>query len=403
MNRSNASADPRAIPKGSVLLHIGPPKTGTSALQGACHAQRDLLARAGVHYAGPGVQPSTAAFAVTRREHPSTGRPPSMRHWRSLVKEVTSHRSETVLISSEFFAGASAEQAREVIAALGGEHVHVVVTLRPLGKILASRWQQNVQEGARVGYGEWLTDVLKAPESTHAKRFWSRQRHDALVGRWSAAASTDRTHVVVIDDRDHDGILRTFEQLLVIPTETLTGHRDTPNRSMTLEEIEVVRAFNQQFADAGLAPSLRYQLMSRGAATHLKRRSPLKDEPRITTPRWALDEANRVAQEMIESIHSLGVKVYGDTSLLLTDGGGAQQEDSAESGTRVSVTPEIAARAAIGVLFASGATRGYESGSKVPAWGEPYDLQRATTLQLLTVAAQRVITSIARRLRRLIR
>lgn len=402
MNRSNASADPRAIPKGSVLLHIGPPKTGTSALQGACHAQRDLLARAGVHYAGPGVQPSTAAFAVTRREHPSTGRPPSMRHWRSLVKEVTSHRSETVLISSEFFAGASAEQAREVIAALGGERVHVVVTLRPLGKILASRWQQNVQEGARVGYGEWLTDVLKAPESTHAKRFWSRQRHDALVARWSVAGSPERTHVVVIDDRDHDGILRTFEQLLGIPTETLAGHRDTPNRSMTLQEIEVVRAFNEQFHEAGLAPSLRYQLMSRGAATHLKRRAPLKDEPRITTPPWALDEANCVAQEMIESIYALGVKVYGDTSLLLTDRG-AQQEGGLESETRISVSPEIAARAAIGVLFASGATRGYESGSNVPAWGEPYDLQRATTLQLLTVAAQRVITNLARRFRRLIR
>ena len=65
-----------ALPRGSVLLHIGPPKTGTSALQGSCHANRDALLRAGVRYAGSGVQPSTAAFAVTEREHPSTGRAP---------------------------------------------------------------------------------------------------------------------------------------------------------------------------------------------------------------------------------------------------------------------------------------------------------------------------------------
>ena len=85
---------PAALPRGSVLLHIGPPKTGTSALQGARHTQRVALARAGVHYAGRGVQPSTAAFAVTEREHPSTGRPPSMRHWNSLVREVAGHRNE---------------------------------------------------------------------------------------------------------------------------------------------------------------------------------------------------------------------------------------------------------------------------------------------------------------------
>lgn len=390
---------PAALPRGSVLLHIGPPKTGTSALQGACHTQRVALARAGVHYAGRGVQPSTAAFAVTEREHPSTGRPPSMRHWNSLVREVAGHRNETVLISSEFFAGATEEQARTIVAGLGGERVYVVVTLRPLGKILASRWQQNVQEGARVSYDDWLHDVLNVPESTHAIRFWSRQRHDVLVTRWAAAAGVDRTRIIVIDDRNHDGILRTFEQLLDIPAQTLAGHRDSPNRSMTREEIEVVRAFNEQFMDEGLSPALRYKLMSRGAATHLKRRVPEKAEQRIETPSWALDAANRIAEEMIRSLNALGVSIYGDPKHLITEGSPSDSVQSSDA--NVVITPEVAARVSMGILFASGATRGYEGRSKVPAWGEPYDLQRATTMQLIAVIAQRVMTSAARRLKRL--
>jgi len=393
----------RQIPRGGILLHIGPPKTGTSALQGACHAQRDALKRAGVHYAGSGVQPSTAAYAVTLREHPNTGRPPPMCHWKSLVREVNAKRAETVLISSEFFAGASDAQAREIVRALGAERVYLVITLRPLGKIFASRWQQNVQEGARVSYEDWLGDVLRAPDSAHAKRFWSRQRHDALIRRWAAAAGPSHVHVIVIDDQDHDGILRSFEQLLGIPTKTLTGHRDSPNRSMTLEEIEVIRAFNSQFADEGISQALRYKLMSRGAATHMKRRTPDRSEPRIATPEWAVAEANRITSEMIGSITALGVGIHGDLASLLTSpatvGGVADHSGAKE----VLVRPEIAARAAMGVLFASGATRGYEAGGGVPAWGEAYELQRVRTTQLLALVGQRLFMTIARRLRSLFR
>lgn len=386
------------LPRGSVLLHIGPPKTGTSALQGACHSARRALLDAGVHYAGPGIQPSTAAFAVTRREHPSTGRAPSMRHWRSLVHEVRRVRDQTVLISSEFFAGADAEQATQIVDELGRDRLHVVITLRPLAKILASRWQQNVQEGAKVAYDTWLHDVLTQPDSTHARRFWSRQRHDELVIKWSEIVGSDRLHVIVIDDRDHDDILRRFEALLGIPQATLQAHKDAPNRSLTLEEVESVRAFNEQFAEAKLSTALRHKLMARGAATHLKRRVPDRDERKIVTPSWALRAANDAAREMVKSIAARGVHVHGDLGLLTPVDTGAPQDDATTGSLQV--RPEIAARTAMGILFASGATHGYEAGSGVPAWGEPYDLQRLSSRQLLIVVLQRLLARLARAVRR---
>ena len=388
-----------AIPRGSVLLHIGPPKTGTSALQGSCHANRDALLRAGVRYAGSGVQPSTAAFAVTEREHPSTGRAPSMRHWGSLVREVRAAQRETVLISSEFFAGADAPQIRKIVNDLNGDRLYVVITLRPLVKILASRWQQNVQEGAKVGYDEWLRAVLTAPESAHAKRFWSRQRHDDLVARWTEAVGADRMRVIVIDDRDHDGVLRAFESLLGIPQETLVSHKDSPNRSLTLEEVEVVRSFNEQVSDEGVSPALRHKLMARGAATHLKRRTPSPDEAKIVTPAWAVEAANVAAEAMVDSIRRLGVPVDGNLDQLIVHDTASGKRPSAlpEGGTLV--RPDIAARVAMGILFASGATHGYEAGSRAPAWGEPYDLQRLSSRQLLIVVFQRLVSRALRRLR----
>lgn len=384
-----------ALPRGSVLLHIGPPKTGTSALQGACHVGRDALRNAGILYAGSGVQPSTAAFAVTEREHPSTGRPPSMRHWNSLVREVKSAKHQSVLVSSEFFAGATSAQAERIVSELGRERTHIAITLRPLAKILASRWQQNVQEGAKVRYDEWLREVLTNPESTHARRFWSRQRHDELVQRWVSVAGADRVHVVVIDDRDHDGILRHFEALLGAPSNTLVAHKDAPNRSLTREEVEVVRSFNEQFAEAGLSTALRHKLMARGAATHLKRREPGPGEQKIPTPDWAISAAQDVAREMIERISKSGADIRGDLNLLTSLPHASTEERDQET----TVHPEIAARAAMGILIASGATHGYEEGSRVPAWGEPYDLQRISSRQLVIVLLQRTLSRLARFIR----
>ena len=118
------------IPEGTRLLHIGPPKTGTSALQSACHACRGPLRAQGVRYAGAAKQASTAAFAVTRRVHPSTGKPPSMRHWSSLLREVRRAREARVFISSEFFAGASDEQAAKIVRDLDPSRIQIAVTLQ---------------------------------------------------------------------------------------------------------------------------------------------------------------------------------------------------------------------------------------------------------------------------------
>ena len=44
---------------------------------------------------------------------------------------------------------------------LGGDRVHVVVTLRNLGRLLPSSWQQYLKYGLTTPYEKWLTRRLR--------------------------------------------------------------------------------------------------------------------------------------------------------------------------------------------------------------------------------------------------
>lgn len=380
-----------ALPEGTRLLHIGPPKTGTSALQSACHACRASMRQQGVRYAGTARQASTAAYAVTRRVHPSTGKPPSMRHWNALVREVRGARERRVLISSEFFAGASDEQAKGIIRDLDPAKAHVAITLRPLAKILASRWQQNVQEGARIPYDEWLREVLENPVGEHGKRFWSRQRHDALVRRWVEAAGPDRVTVIVVEENDHDSLLTKFEEMLGLETGTLIPQKDSSNRSLTIEEIEAVRAFNQQYFDEHFSKALHYKMMARGAALHLKARRVSSNERRLLTPAWAIDKANTFGVEVINTVRLLDVRVLGDLESLVVPATEVSQDRTVSD--VASISPEVAARMAMGVLLASGRARGERGAGKGrvgPTWSEPQELLRFGSTELLGTLIRRI-------------
>lgn len=389
------------IPAPGVLLHIGPPKTGTTALQLTCHTLRASMLEQGVRYAGDEQQPSTAVFAVTRRRHPSTGMVPFLRDWAKLRNEVVNAKEQRVLVSSEFFAGATSEQAATVIRDLGGDRVQVLITLRPLAKILASRWQQNVQEGAAYTYVDWLTAVLKDRESELSQKFWSRQQHAELVSRWARVVGPDRVTVLVVDDAHRNALMRDVEQLLGLKSETLRLPVDLLNRSLTAPEAEAIRMFNVAFKAANLSNALRHKLMSRGGALLLKTRAAAPGEARILTPAWADVAAQNIAKEMMASIAASGVRVIGDLSLLTKglDASAIGEMDDAA----VKVAPETAASLALGVLIATGAARGYEHGSRVPAWAEPEELRRVPTRNLLSVAAQRQVQALLLRVRNLVR
>jgi len=368
------------LPDGSRLLHIGPHKTGTTSVQGAFHHARRSVAAQGVHYAGPNRHARQAAQAAATRGS-SARRWGSMRAWDSLVGEIRRARGR-VVISSEWFADAEPTAAKRLIDDLDPRRVHVVVTLRPLARILASQWQQFVQGGVTIPYEQWLRTIFDEPTSGTGKRFWHRHRHDELIRRWAAVVGFDRLVAVVVDDRDHAAVLRVFEGLTGLADQTLELVPDRSNRSLTAPEVELVRAMNATFAGVGLSGPPRLDLVLFGAAANLKLRELEAEEPRIATPDWALQRAAGVAAEIVEGIQASGVRVVGDSQRLLGPAAAPVAvlpgEDAGAGAREERSWPEITTTGALGVLAATGLARSGDRSEAV----EPYSSQRLRSILL---------------------
>ncbi|MFJ9004205.1 hypothetical protein [Streptomyces canus] len=340
------------LPAGTRLLHIGPHKTGTTAIQGALFAARDLLPEHGVVFPAHSRHPMEAALAACARPAMIGDTAPTEKHWSRLLEQVGATGGKTSVISSEFFADAEDDDTiARIVEQLGGERVHVLVTLRPLAKIMPSQWQQYVQNGLRMGYDSWLTHMLrKAPYEQPNPSFWRRHRHDRLVERWARAVGAERITVVVVDDRDREGLMRTFEQLLGLPENLLQPVPDAANRSLTLAETEMLRNLNKEFRGNGLPDELYSKLVRNGAVMHMKNAcSPSPEDVKILTPEWAVEAAAEIGARMAGRIGDLGVRVIGEPGLL-----SAVPEAPAPDGIPAPrISPEAAARALYGALAAA--------------------------------------------------
>lgn len=347
------------LERGARLLHIGPPKTGTTTVQGAFHQARKRLAEHGVVYAGGARrQPSWAALAITGNGTKLVGyRPATMSDWTSLVDEVAAAGDQRVVVSSEFFADADDDTARRVVTELGGERVHVVVTLRPLTSIIVSQWQQYLQNGLRTSYDKWLDAMFnKPPSSSLTPTFWQRHRHDRLVERWAAEVGTDNVTVVVADESDPRMLVDTFESLLGLPSGFLVPERELTNRSLTRGEAEMVRLLNVEFRREGWPETVYGRMLRSGAILQMKTaHRPRPGEPMITTPRWAQERATEIGAEAAAKIEAMGVRIVGDIHSLGLPPARTPDDAEDDAAQLPMLSAESAAQAILGTITASGA------------------------------------------------
>ncbi|MHB9861748.1 hypothetical protein [Streptomyces sp. YIM S03343] len=377
-----------ALPAGTRLLHIGPHKTGTTAIQGALFAAKDRLPEHGVAFPAHSRHPMEAALAACARSAMMGDTVPTDKHWTRLLDHVEATGTRTSVVSSEFFADATDDETvARIVEQLGGERVHILVTLRPLVRIMPSQWQQYVQNGLRMGYEDWLKHMLrKPPYEKPNPSFWQRHRHDRLVERWARAVGPGRITVVIVDDHDRDGLMRTFEALLGLPENLLQPVPDTANRSLTLAETEMLRNLNVEFRGQGLPDELYSKLVRNGAVMHMKNAyHPTAQDTRIATPAWAAEAAAAIGAEMAERITGMGVRVIGDPALLGTVPRGPQEEPEAPR-----IAPEAAAQALYGALAAAAAV---PTATVRPARG----VHQTSSRELVRVLGHRCLRRLRRR------
>lgn len=308
------------LPEDAVLLHIGVHKTGTTAIQAALADAREELAALGVRYPGKLQAQHRAALAVLGRPWGWNNRGGAVldrEHFDRLCARVAEHPGR-VVISSEFFCEAPEDVAREVVSGLGDRRVHVVVTLRNLGRLLPSSWQQYLKYGLTTDYEPWLQDVFATPGvSRMSPTFWKRHAHGAVVERWARAVGADHMSVLVLEDVDRSAVFVAFAQMLGIDPQVLVSRMDlTSNRSMTAAEAELLVRLNARVKQQ-MDWSEYVAVVRRGVARGMvEGREPSADEPRLTTPGWALDAAAVEGRVAADAITASGVRVLGDVEAL---------------------------------------------------------------------------------------
>ena len=318
----------KALPANSIMLHIGAHKTGTTSLQAALFAaSKDLEEQGVINLVAEGDETANPAARAVQRlpSSGSAGAPVDYSVWTTLVGQAKAHPQHLVSISAEAFAVSEPLVIKTIVNDLGIDRLQVVITLRPLGKILPSQWQQDLH-GAWVNqkFEEWLRETLRDVRPMKQMgplqvphQFWIRHRHDALLQRWIDAVGSDRITLVVGDDQRKSSLLENFEDLLSLRGGTLSSVAVARNQSMTLPEMQIMQRYGELLESSELGKRIVARSRYHKALRILRKiRSENTSDARLVIPEWSFERVSELQREMVEHMQASGVAVIGTLNQL---------------------------------------------------------------------------------------
>jgi hypothetical protein len=297
----------------TVFFHIGLPKTGTTYLQTILWNNRDRLREQGVLLPGRSPREHLWASAVVR-EDPRISRrdPQAAGAWQRIVAAVNDW-PETALVSHEFFAAASEEQARRAVAALARAEVHVVLTARDTLGLLTARWQEFVKNGSTRP-----VDAYPGSEATDPHNEWDWGTMDAadVLRRWGAGLPADRVHVITLPkpDEPRDLLWRRFAELVGIDPDGCDTSGSEQNESLGVVEVELLRRVNARLT--GFDSAFDRGVWVRGYLAQGKL-VPRGGDKFWPAPR-RVEELRERGRRTVDAIRYGGYHVIGDVEDLLT-------------------------------------------------------------------------------------
>ena len=296
-----------------VYLHIGLPKTATTYLQTVLWTNREVLHGQGVllpgiarhdHLWSTRIIREDAQFQRVSGEH-------RLQAWDRVLADVEEWPG-TCVISHEFFAAATQEQAARMVEQLAPAEVHLVVTGRePLGLFTAS-WQESIKNRDTTPIEEY-----SRVEGESGDLVWNWHTLDirSVLRRWSPAFPPERVHVLPLPGRDAPKTLiwERFAALIGADPESVDLGQTFPNTSMGVTEAETLRRINAHLGGFNSA-------IDRG--TYI--RTFLADErlvprggERFWPPADRIAEARERGRAAVDYIAEQGFDVVGDLESLL--------------------------------------------------------------------------------------
>jgi hypothetical protein len=308
------------IPEGSVLLHIGPQKTGSTAIQESLHDAREQLAELGVYYPGPYRRPIEAGWAVLGHGAP-LGRPePRIETWDTLIEGLRASALPRRILSNEDLSRGSDAVVERIVRDVGADDIQLLYVARRYDQLLPSHWQERLKARMTLSFEDFLRTVLEGEPTTWEWRLmWECQFPDQVLASWGRFVPPERTTVIVLEGGDHDALPRAFEQLLDLPTGLLVPPDVVANRSYTFPEAEALRRINRLAAQEKWLDRRYLDLVRRGVAKRWTNSPRPEGAPRIPgLPAWALDRVNDLADRQADALLASGCRLIGSPDSLRT-------------------------------------------------------------------------------------
>jgi hypothetical protein len=302
-----------------VLLHVGTPKTGTSATQHLLFTHREVLRDRGVLYPGDRFDAHFLA-ALDLMQLPWGGLERSaVGAWDDLAARVRDW-PDTVIVSHEILGRASRLQVARALESFGEAEVHVVLTARDLVRQVPAEWQENVKHRRTITYADFLDAIREPSRSAEiAQWFWGVQEVPDVLDRWGATLPPAHVHVVTVPPAGapHALLWERFAAALDLDDRWFRAEDEEESRtnaSLGVAESALVRRLNQRL-DLVL-PNHHYREFVREGLVH-RNLSTRRESARLTVPPEVHAWARDLAREWVATLAERGYDVVGDLADLV--------------------------------------------------------------------------------------
>ena len=152
----------------------------------------------------------------------------------------------TVMISHEIFGSATRDQIAHMAPLLEGFEVHLVVTVRDLGRTATAEWQEQVKNGNPRSFEAFVGDLMShLPEDlVDTTSFWRSQNLRNLLERWQTLVPAERIHIVTCPRGGSapDLLWRRFAEAVELPPDAVDLSLIPPrNESLGTAQIAFLR------------------------------------------------------------------------------------------------------------------------------------------------------------------
>ncbi len=237
---------PRKVP--NVLVHVGMPRTGSTYLQSALDANRDLLGKQHVVYPASGIYRQAGLRSYRTSGHQSVVHAVHTGHFagvHAIRQEIEAAGNvEWVILSSEnLFHEFAEDRLKHLRRLLGMAEPHIVVYLRRQDSWVESMYREAVTGGhARVTgtIDEYLYDV--------ERRSWLDYRR--ILQAWADAFGKGNIHIRPFEESGPRGIDLLSEVLaaagIAIVGDLVAPEARSTNRVLAgRDDVETIRLFNR--------------------------------------------------------------------------------------------------------------------------------------------------------------